>query len=494
MSFDRTYITAALAAGTLVASTAGQGTRSYVVTDAAGTRLAHETGWGEPGAGLRTPPEVLWTYDAGFSIPQNVALSGATNSAWVGEDLNSETLHRFVINGDGTPVNDFSHLGADFTTVSASRTTDRAAILFRLNNILTIHSYSSASSDFDWSFDFPAEYNTADYAGMRISRDGSRVCVLVANPTQGAFACKLYTFHAATGEFQSVWDFADYAGPIDVTDDGTQCLVTQGQNAHLIDTNDGTLITSFSGSGAGARFKISGDGRIVVLGGFSFYVYERQTDGSWPRVIDFNAPNSWFGWGTAVSRDGSTVAAMSHNYANGYLSTATRIWDVPSRTRLGVYNTNGTGGFQDSISGAALSDDGAILVVSSWGTEDNAHPEVMVFNRDVERIAEIDTPGSVFGLDMTGGGIYALSGSKGVHANTFGNGGHVNLLQIRCLTADFDCDCEVDLSDLASLLIAFGACEGQPAYSALLDLDASGCVDLGDLARLLIVFGNRCGA
>jgi chitinase len=50
---------------------------------------------------------------------------------------------------------------------------------------------------------------------------------------------------------------------------------------------------------------------------------------------------------------------------------------------------------------------------------------------------------------------------------------------------DIDGDCDVDLSDLAALLGAFGHCVGEPEYNPDADFDGNGCVDLADLAELL---------
>jgi len=57
------------------------------------------------------------------------------------------------------------------------------------------------------------------------------------------------------------------------------------------------------------------------------------------------------------------------------------------------------------------------------------------------------------------------------------------------LVGDLDCDEDVDLSDLAALLAAYGTCEGEPGYEGVADLDASGCVNLSDLAALLGNYG-----
>jgi hypothetical protein len=55
---------------------------------------------------------------------------------------------------------------------------------------------------------------------------------------------------------------------------------------------------------------------------------------------------------------------------------------------------------------------------------------------------------------------------------------------------DVDGDGDVDISDLASILAAYGSCEDDPGYYPAADLDGSGCVDLSDLCELLAHYGE----
>ena len=54
---------------------------------------------------------------------------------------------------------------------------------------------------------------------------------------------------------------------------------------------------------------------------------------------------------------------------------------------------------------------------------------------------------------------------------------------------DVDGDGDTDLGDLADLLAAYGASEGDPEYNSGADFDASGVVDLTDLGYLLADYG-----
>lgn len=58
------------------------------------------------------------------------------------------------------------------------------------------------------------------------------------------------------------------------------------------------------------------------------------------------------------------------------------------------------------------------------------------------------------------------------------------------IPGDVDGDGDVDLSDLAALLAAYGTCNGDPDYSPAADFDDSGCVYLSNLAALLANYGS----
>ncbi len=58
------------------------------------------------------------------------------------------------------------------------------------------------------------------------------------------------------------------------------------------------------------------------------------------------------------------------------------------------------------------------------------------------------------------------------------------------LPGDIDGDGDVDLTDLAGLLAAYGTCIGDPGYNPAADIDGNGCVDLPDLAALLSHYGE----
>jgi len=216
-----------------------------------------------------------------------------------------------------------------------------------------------------------------------------------------------------------------------LTDNGSMALVTQDNKATLVDTSNGNIVFSVAGSGAGSIFyPISGDGSVFVVGGFNFDVYAFNGT-TYTQVIHFTQANFWFGEASTVSHDGSTVGTFGGDYADGWLSGAVYLFDVPSGNMLGSYPVSGTGAYQGTPSGAASSDNGTVMAFASWGTEFHDWPEVMVFNRSVELIGQIDFPGSAFGVDVATDGQYVVGAAKAVHANQFGDGGRIELIQLQ---------------------------------------------------------------
>src|SRR5207244_551414 len=157
------------------------------------------------------------------------------------------------------------------------------------------------------------------------------------------------------------------------------------------------------------------------------YKYHGTT---YQRVIHFTRPSSWFGGAAIVSRDGSTVGSFAGNYANNWLTGEVFLFDVASAQMIGSYPVSGTGSFQGTPVGAESNDNGTVMAFASWGTEFHDWPEVMVFNRSVELIGQIDFPGSAFGVDVSADGQYVVGSSKHVHANQFGSGGRIELIQV----------------------------------------------------------------
>ena len=76
-------------------------------TDASGTYLRPVFVPGNRPEPTGFPDSILWTSLEPISIPASCGLSQSSGHAWVGEQLNTERLQLFAINGTGTPLIEF---------------------------------------------------------------------------------------------------------------------------------------------------------------------------------------------------------------------------------------------------------------------------------------------------------------------------------------------------------------------------------------------------
>jgi hypothetical protein len=380
------------------------------------------------------PPlgNTLWLVDDANAIADGVAID--SNDVWGAWTLQGARLSAYPILGDGTPDFEFSSFDNGSSGVASAKGADRMAYLESNapGNDFRIHGFRSTSNGIpDWSFPFPETDPNLPASSKRlaVSRNGSTVAAIVSDEP-ATQTSKLYVFEADTGEIRSTRTDTLRMDGVDLTDDGSIALVTEDNLAVLVDTSTGDTIFSVAGSGAGNIFyRISGDGNVFVTGGFNFDVY--KFDGTtYQRVIHFSQASSWFGGASIVSRDGSTAGSFGANFTN-WLSGEVVLFDVASAQMLGSYPVSGTGSFQGTPVGAESNDNGTVMAFASWGTEFHDWPEVMVFNRSVDLIGQIDFPGSAFGVDVSTDGQYVAGSAKAVHANTFGSGGRIELIQLQ---------------------------------------------------------------
>jgi len=373
----------------------------------------------------------LWEVDDVNAIAAGVSID--SNDVWGAWTLQGARLGAYPIAGDGTPDFEFSSFGSGNSGVASAKGADRMAYMESNapGNDFRIHGFKSTSNGIpDWSFPFPETDPNLPASSKRlaVSRDGSTIAAVVSDEpaTQSS---KLYIFEADTGEIRSSRTDALRMNAVDLTDDGSVALVTEDNLAVLVDTTNGNTLFSVAGSGAGNIFyRISGDGNVFVTDGFDLDVY--KFDGTtYQHVIHFSEASSWFGGASIVSRDGSTVGSFGMNYTN-WLSGNVVLFDVASAQMIGSYPVSGTGSFQGTPVGAESNDNGTVMAFASWGTEFHDWPEVMVFNRSVQLIGQIDFPGSAFSVDVSTDGQYVVGGSKAVHANQFGSGGRIELIQL----------------------------------------------------------------
>jgi hypothetical protein len=375
---------------------------------------------------------ILWMVDDQNAIADGVSIDA--NNVWGAWILNGARLSIYAITGNGTPAWNFSSFNSGNSGVAAAKGADRSGFMESnaAGNDFRQHGFRSSSNGTpDWSFQYPVSDPNlpANSQKVAVSRDASTMAAVVSDSvTQNS---TLYVFNANTGAVTLTWTDPLRMDGVALTDNGSMALVTQDNRATLVDTSSGNIVFTVAGSGAGSIFyPISGDGSVFVVGGFNFDVYAFNGT-TYTQVIHFTRANFWFGGASTVSHDGSTVGTFGGNYANNWLSGEVDLFDVETGNMLGSYPVSGTGMYQGTPVGAGSNDNGTVMAFASWGTQFHDWPEVMVFNRSVELIGQINFPGSAFGVDVTTDGQYVVGGAKAVHANQFGSGGRIELIQLQ---------------------------------------------------------------
>lgn len=374
----------------------------------------------------------IWQYDDATAIADGVSIDA--NNVWGAWILSGARLTMHAITGDGTPAWSFSSFGSGNSGVAAAKGADRSGFMESndIGNDFLQHSFRSTSNGTpDWSFPYPVSDPNLPASSRKVatSRDGSTIAAVVSDSvTQNS---TLYVFDANTGTVTLSWTDPLRMDGVALTDNGSMALVTQDSRATLVDTSNGNIVFTVAGSGAGSIFyPISGDGSVFAVGGSNFDVYAYNGT-TYNQVIHFTRANFWFGQASTVSHDGSTVGTFGGNVADNWLSGNVYLFDVASGNMLGSYPVSGTGIYQGTPIGAGSNDNGTVMAFASWGTEFHDWPEVMVFNRTVQLISQIDFPGSAFSVDLRADGQYVVGGAKAVHANQFGDGGRIELIQLQ---------------------------------------------------------------
>src|SRR6516225_4032980 len=278
---------------------------------------------------------ILW-----MVIDQNAIADGVSidaNNVWGAWILNGARLSIYAISGNGTPAWNFSSFNSGNTGVAAAKGADRVGFMESNaagNDFRQQGFRSNSNGTPDWSFQYPVSDPNLPASSRKVatSRDGSTIAAVVSDSiTQNS---TLYVFDAATGAIRQTvtGSGALRMDSVELTDNGSIALIAEENTnlAVLIDTATGNTVFSIAGSGGGNIFyRISGDGHVFVVGGFSFDVYAFNGT-TYTRVIHFSQASSWFGGACAISHDGSTVGTFGANYANNWLTGAVYLFDVAS--------------------------------------------------------------------------------------------------------------------------------------------------------------------
>ena len=291
---------------------------------------------------------------------------------------------------------------------------------------------NSAVSLFEPYFSAPiwVSVNSAPFVCASMDEPGKTDCsddgsvFASSGAINGHLAIKFYSRTSATPT--TVYEDASlayYPRQLRLTADGSKCIFRVAATLYRVDTATGTLEASFALDASNDCFAISPDGSVVAYG---FTAARIATwDGSAYSMTAGAPVSGYYGGAATIAADNETV--YFGFYKNTYKTNRILRFDLASSSVIWTYDyPSGSGSNQDVVEWMDCSDDGRWMVAGSWGC-DNGGPEVQVFDDEnpTAPVFSIDTPGSMFHVDMSPNGQYISAAGKHVHANTMGSGSDI---------------------------------------------------------------------
>jgi len=214
-----------------------------------------------------------------------------------------------------------------------------------------------------------------------------------------------------------------------ITDDGSKVIFSVGADLLRVDVMAGSLEDTYSLGASTDCFDISGDGSLVAYGFTT--VRLAQWNSSQYNLLWSYPVSGYYAGAAAVASDNSYV--YYGLYKNTYLTNRILLFEPPTSTPIMVYDTPaGSGSYQDVVSWMDCSDDGRYLAASFWGCETGGGDEVIVLDKDssVNPVFTIDSPGSMWNVDISPDGTYLSAAGKHVHANQMGSGSDIYMADL----------------------------------------------------------------
>lgn len=256
-------------------------------------------------------------------------------------------------------------------------------ITFPENNTTTLSYYAIDGSTPLWS----VKELTTHIVSLTLPRDDSRLFAAFAGPEQA-----IWVLNPETGEV--------------LQDDIYYYNNSPSQTLAVSATAEYLAFGDFSGTASLLRWE---DGRYE-------YVWKANIAGP-------GASSTW-GSGQAISADGKYIAIGTLDFVSNGYNGCLYLFNNYSPEPIWVFENMG-----DEVHQVAMSDDGSIIGCVSYGPMNHSTPDFYLFRKQSnEPIGDLNTPGSLWSIDMSADGTRCLIGGKATHAREMGSGGNAYLV------------------------------------------------------------------
>ncbi len=382
----------------------------------------------------------LWTHpDGGLAwIGASVALGNCGTEVFAEYDLNNEAAELFSAFDADPPTaiwSDASPTGLEGHIVASA---SDANVHFAANQFYvggdpnvrqtTVRKYTSSSSTPDWTYTFPTI--TTGGAKVAVSSDGSTLVAAIMDSAN--LSVEIAVFSPGSGTPISSTTLPPQASAslrgFDLSEDGTTLYYSQGADAYIFDVATKSILFSTSIGASFDSHAISGDGSVFAFGNFNVMRVFTKSGATYLNTVTKNLGGQVYCSMLDLSADSSTLAYAWYFYNPG---TAIRIeaLNVATGNVTMTHNSTGVSGLQNVIADISMCDDGSRFAVGLWGDQAGPAQELAIYSSTQNApLTSLNLGGSIFAVDISSDGQRAAASGKAVHANTFGNGGNLTVI------------------------------------------------------------------
>jgi hypothetical protein len=390
---------------------------------------------------LYDPPEILWHYTLATGPQQKMAQIGfASNYVFTGGWYGGAKMFQGET-GDGTVLWSCEPEGSWTSLGTATAAAETADVFYAVQNwdkgkgaYSAVHCFTGGSATPVWTYDATGIFNF-DYVDgpgkTACSTDGS---VLAVGGAMGGHLAVVFFSPDSGVPFATYEDpaLAYYPRQLRITADGSKCIFRVAAKLYRVDTATGTLEASFALDASNDCFGVSPDGSVVAYGFTAARI--AVWDGSAYNLQAGTSVSGYYGGAAAVAADNTTV--YFGFYKSDYTTNRIIRYDLNTSTPVWTYDyPKGSGSYQDVMEWMDCSSDGRWLVAGSWGCQTGGGDEVNVFDdlNPGAPVFSIDTPGSMFHVDISDDGRFVTAAGKHVHANEMGSGTDVYMGEVEVM-------------------------------------------------------------
>lgn len=378
-----------------------------------------------PMLGTMRPNSYLkWNAGDATAIAQDVTVNANGGNPFVGWNLNSPRV-AFFDDASNAPLWEYfsdPQVYRNFVALSAN------ANIVANASYHNIYLFNKNTGTVTFNFQIP---NNRVGGPIAVSRDGTFMVCATSSPLSGGMH-RVYAFNPASTTPLWTFDFSDAQSTgiygINLSIDKSTVIVNGKFRAWVLNANTGAVRAVLEISNTESRIAMSADASVIAiaeLSGFIRALVWSAVQNRYVQLWQYKVPPGAFtNWASAVdlSADGLTLVAGTLIFLSAGNDGSIYLFDTfGDGTPNWVVQNIG-----DEVSQVALSDDGSIAAVATWGDLANALPDIYIFERNSNiPVFTVNTPGSMFSIAISGDGRSVVAGGKAVHARQFGNGGNV---------------------------------------------------------------------